>query len=103
MEIRNNLDALRTLLGVSAPAEQKTGVRNVESSPLELGGDQATLSAGAAAISQIDNGGDVRMDKVAAVQAALASGTYHVPASAVAGKMMDAMLGEGSAVGGKSN
>ena len=34
----------------------------------------------------------VRMDKVAAIQAALASGTYSVPASAVASKMVDAML-----------
>jgi anti-sigma28 factor (negative regulator of flagellin synthesis) len=33
------------------------------------------------------------MDKVASVHAALAAGTYNVPASAVAGKVVDAMLG----------
>jgi anti-sigma28 factor (negative regulator of flagellin synthesis) len=32
------------------------------------------------------------MDKVAEVQAALASGTYDVPAAAVAGKMIDQIL-----------
>ncbi|KAA6464730.1 flagellar biosynthesis anti-sigma factor FlgM [Acidobacteria bacterium AB60] len=32
------------------------------------------------------------MDKVAAIQAALASGAYNVPASAVASRMVDAML-----------
>jgi len=32
------------------------------------------------------------MDKVASVQAALAAGSYAVPASAVAQKMIDAML-----------
>jgi anti-sigma28 factor (negative regulator of flagellin synthesis) len=35
----------------------------------------------------------VRTDKVAAVQAALAAGTYDVPASAVASKVVDSMLG----------
>jgi anti-sigma28 factor (negative regulator of flagellin synthesis) len=35
----------------------------------------------------------VRADKVSSVQAALAAGTYNVPASAVASKIVDAMLG----------
>ena len=34
----------------------------------------------------------VRMDKVTAVQAALAAGSYSVPATALAGKLVDAML-----------
>ena len=43
-------------------------------------------------MSQAASGEDVRTEKVAAVQAALAAGTYNVPASAVASKMVDAML-----------
>jgi anti-sigma28 factor (negative regulator of flagellin synthesis) len=35
----------------------------------------------------------VRTEKVTAVQAALAAGNYNVPASAVASKVVDAMLG----------
>jgi anti-sigma28 factor (negative regulator of flagellin synthesis) len=35
----------------------------------------------------------VRADKVASVQAAIAAGTYNVPASAVASKVIDSMLG----------
>jgi anti-sigma28 factor (negative regulator of flagellin synthesis) len=40
--------------------------------------------------------GGVRMDKVAAIQAALASGTYSVPSSAVASSMVDSMLQRGN-------
>jgi anti-sigma28 factor (negative regulator of flagellin synthesis) len=35
----------------------------------------------------------VRMDKVASIQAALASGTYSVPVMAIASKLVDSMLG----------
>jgi hypothetical protein len=48
-----------------------------------------------AADSEIARGtadGSIRMEKVAPVQAALAAGTYSVPARAVAAKMVDAML-----------
>ena len=38
----------------------------------------------------------VRMDKVTEIQAALASGSYNVPASAVASKVVDSMLSEQS-------
>jgi hypothetical protein len=41
----------------------------------------------------------VRADKVAAVQAALAAGTYSVPASAVASRVIDSMLTAGLARG----
>jgi len=37
----------------------------------------------------------VRTGKVAAVQAALAAGTYSVPASAVSSKIVDSMLNGG--------
>lgn len=103
MEIRNNMDALRTLLGVSAPAEQRVGTRNTDAPVLQLEGDKATLSSGAAAVSQSAASSDVRMEKVSAVQSALAAGTYSVPASAVAGKMMEAMLNGGSGTGSKGN
>jgi negative regulator of flagellin synthesis FlgM len=58
--------------------------------------DQAHLSALANIVSQSLARPDVRTDKVAAVQAALASGSYHVDASAVAGKVITHLLGEGS-------
>ncbi len=36
---------------------------------------------------------EVRMDKVAGIQAALAAGTYKVPTGAVASRVVDSMLG----------
>jgi negative regulator of flagellin synthesis FlgM len=58
-----------------------------------MGSDSATLSNAGNEVSLTAADPSVRTDKVAAVQAALAAGTYEVPASAVASKVVDAMLG----------
>ena len=94
MEIRNNLEGLNSLLGVNAPdvaAERSKGQSTAASSA--LGADHATLSSAASEMAQAAGNEDVRMEKVAAIQAALANGTYSVPASAVASKVVDSMLG----------
>jgi negative regulator of flagellin synthesis FlgM len=95
MDVSNNLDGLRSLLGVQTPS---TGVASMRSGAKgeanELSGDCATLSSAGSEVSTGSDSDGVRMDKVAAVQAALASGTYSVPASAVASKMVDAMLAD---------
>jgi anti-sigma28 factor (negative regulator of flagellin synthesis) len=57
-------------------------------------GDQATFGA-ANKVSQAPSYEDVRPEKVAAIQSALAAGTYRVPAAAVASKLVDAMLSNG--------
>ncbi len=93
MDIRSSLDGLRTLLGVdpAAPA----AVQGKSAPPSSAGGltnDRATLSSAGSEISDAASGEGVRMDKVTAVQQALAAGTYDVPASAVATKLIDAML-----------
>jgi negative regulator of flagellin synthesis FlgM len=97
MDIRNSVEGLKTLLGVpSAGLEQaqpvKPGVAAAKaSSPLV--GDHATLSTAGTEVAQTANESGVRTDKVAAVEAALAAGSYSVPSAAVAGKVVDAMLG----------
>lgn len=68
----------RSSRGGSAPASVETG-------------DQAQLSSAASLASQAAALPDVRMDKVAAMQSAIASG-YHVSSSDVAGAMIDHML-----------
>jgi len=94
MEIRSNLEGLNSLLGVNAPDAAAERVKSQgTSSSSALGSDHATLSSAASEMAQAAGEDGVRMDKVTAVQAALADGTYSVPASAVAAKMIDAMLG----------
>ena len=94
MDIRTGFDGLRSLLGVSQPTATsaqpaKSGAAK-ENSPVP--GDVATLSSAGSEVAQSAGEGGVRMDKVTQIQAALAAGTYHVPASVVASTMVDAML-----------
>ncbi|MGP8251299.1 MAG: flagellar biosynthesis anti-sigma factor FlgM [Terracidiphilus sp.] len=93
MDVRNNLDGLRSLLGVQTPSTAPASTRSgAQAGASELTGDHATLSSAGSEVSQESAGDGVCMEKVAAVQAALAAGTYNVPALAVAAKMVDAML-----------
>jgi negative regulator of flagellin synthesis FlgM len=93
MDVRNNLDGLSSILGVQTPSTASASTRGgTQAASGGLTGDHATLSSAGSEVSLEGAGDGVRMDKVAAVQAALAAGTYRVPASAVATKMVDAML-----------
>lgn len=99
MEIRNNAETLKAFLGV-ASSESTKGVKGQgpETNDMRaaLSGDEATLSGIGAAMQSASGQDGVRLDKVAAVQQALAAGTYKVDASKVADKIMDAMLGTAS-------
>src|SRR5487761_2536497 len=94
MDIRGGLDGLKSLLGVSqtAPAPAQPARIGLAAEGNSLGSDRATLSSAASMVAQTASDGGVRMDKVSGIQAALAAGSYNVPASAVASKMVDAML-----------
>jgi len=93
MDIRNSLDGLKSLLGVSQPAQPNTGARsNASAASSALGSDRATLSSAGSEVLQSAGEDGIRMDKVSGIQAALAAGTYNVPPAAVASKMVDAML-----------
>jgi negative regulator of flagellin synthesis FlgM len=94
MNVSNNLQALQELFSSPEVTEAagKTSAQGAQRA--EAGTDQATLSTAASMAAAAAPDSDVRMDKVAAIQQALASGSYNVPASAVAGKMIDQMLGK---------
>jgi flagellar biosynthesis anti-sigma factor FlgM len=97
MDIRSSLDGLKTLLGVT-PAAPGSTARPQAGKPVESGSfssDRATLSSAGSEVALAATDGGVRTGKVAEIQAALQAGTYSVPASAVAAKVVDAMLGGG--------
>jgi negative regulator of flagellin synthesis FlgM len=94
MDIRTSLDGLKSLLGVTPPAPAAPQTRgNAPAGGSAFTSDQATFSSAGSEVSLMAAEPDVRADKVAGVQAAMAAGTYNVPASAVASKVVDFMLG----------
>jgi negative regulator of flagellin synthesis FlgM len=95
MDIRSSLDGLKSLLGVTPPVTSAphAGTGTSAAGTSGLGSDSATFSSAGSEVSMTAADSGIRTDKVAAVQAAMAAGTYNVPASAVASKMVDAMLG----------
>lgn len=95
MEIHNSLEGLKSLLGVNGTAPAAAESKRPTTSGNSLNTDRATLSNAASEVAQAALEDGVRTERVASVQAALAAGTYNVPASAVASKVVDAMLGGG--------
>jgi len=75
---------------VAGSSSSVTGVRKPESAPATAeAGDSATVSAGA---SQLAGTSDVRMEKVAGVQQALAAGSYHVSSGDLADSLIASMM-----------
>ena len=94
MNMNNNLQGLQQLFSSPELTQPATKAGASQATEGKTGADQATLSSAASAASAVGPDSDVRMEKVAAIQQALVSGTYNVPASEVAGKMMDHMMGK---------
>jgi negative regulator of flagellin synthesis FlgM len=93
MNVNNNLQGLQQLLSSQEVVKGESAQRGGTGAGQVQGGvDEATLSSAASVAAQTAPDADVRMEKVAAVQQALAGGTYSVPSTEVAGKMIDAML-----------
>jgi len=96
MDIRSSLEGLKALLGGTPAATAVSPPRNGANTPAAggaLSNDRATLSSAGSGVAQTAAEPDVRLDKVAGIQAALAAGTYNVSASAVASSVVTAMLG----------
>ena len=74
-----------------ALAPSRPGSASVSTSGM-LPFDHATLSSAGTEVAQAAADDGIRSAKVLAVQSAIAAGTYRVPSSAVAGKIIDSML-----------
>ena len=73
---------------VSAGQAAKAGASSLSAQTY----DQASVSVAGGLAAQGTNDGDVRMDKVTALQQQIAAGTYHVAASDVADKLITSLL-----------
>lgn len=95
MDIRSSLEGLKSLFGApgATPPTTELPKSSVTAAGSMMGSDKATLSSAGSEVSQTASDMGVRMDKVASIQAALASGSYDVSASAIASKVVDSMLG----------
>ena len=90
MNIQNDVQGLQQILApAEVSAERSIASPAAESDPVR--GDQVDVSTAAYLVSQTVALPDVRMGKVAEVQAALANGTYTVSSSDVAGRVLDYM------------
>lgn len=96
MSITNGIGNLQQAIGtvateaakpVSGEAKAKSAAQSVSEQA-----DHAELSAAGSLISKGLDGSDVRMEKVQALQQAIASGSYQVPSSEVANKLIDSMM-----------
>ena len=94
MDIRNSLEGLKSLLGTApaAPASTQQTRSGVAAGSNALGSDSATLSSAGSEVSLTAAESGVRMDKVASIQAALATGTYSINPAAIASRLVDSML-----------
>lgn len=92
MEIHNNYDSgMKSVSGLTPATSTTPQARSASyASGNSWGSDSATLSNAGVSMSSGDS--DVRMDKVTAVQSALASGSYSAPTSVVASRLVDSML-----------
>ena len=108
MAILNNLDGLMSILGAAQTArvlapnittldQNQNGIASNENgsgySESGIGNDETTLSSVGSAISMSASTTDVRTNKVAEIQAAIASGMYSVSAQDMASRVVDSMLG----------
>ena len=93
MVIRNSLEGLSSLFGANTTASVGATISSgAVSDTSVLNSDSATLSSAASQMSQSATEDGVRMEKVNAIQSALAAGTYKVSSAEVASKVVDAML-----------
>jgi negative regulator of flagellin synthesis FlgM len=80
-------------LGRTVSSSNKSAISNTDQSLLNS--DKSVVSSAGDAMLQAMGQPDVRTDKVASLQTAIANGTYNVSSSDVAQKLISSMLDKG--------
>lgn len=98
MTSTNSINSLQHLIGTvatggSTEAKRPDSATSGSSATSNVGKlDQASLSSASTLVGQALSGSDVRTAKVSALQQAIASGSYRVPSSAIADKIVSSLL-----------
>jgi negative regulator of flagellin synthesis FlgM len=87
-----SLNGVSGINGTSAAAAASGAEKKPESVASAAVSDQATVSSTGGLVAAALSTSDVRQDKVASLQAAIASGSYNVSSSDVASKIVDSLL-----------
>ncbi|HTW46813.1 MAG TPA: flagellar biosynthesis anti-sigma factor FlgM [Acidobacteriaceae bacterium] len=95
MNVNNDVQGMQQLFPSQEIANTETAApQHPGAAAVSVTADEATLSPAASMAAEAAQDSGVRMDQVTAVQQAIAAGTYSVPSSAVAGRIIDQMLGQ---------
>lgn len=99
MSFGDGISDLKQALSAIIPATKPQAAARTEATanggPLKLQEpqvDAANLSKAGGLAAQVFGSSDVRTEKIAALQQAIANGSYKVPSSEVAGKMIQSLL-----------
>ncbi len=92
MNVRNGIDSLTQTQQPQSPSTASAPKSAPAATGQTLSEDKAQVSLTASQIAQSSPVSDVRLDKVASIQAAIQTGTYHVSATDVAQKVITSML-----------
>jgi negative regulator of flagellin synthesis FlgM len=101
MSFASGIDSLQQAINSSAPSNAKpvvpanrpesVAVANAASIEHADNLDQADLSSAGGVVTQALEGSDIRSEKVASLQQAIAAGTYNVSSSDVADKIIEGL------------
>lgn len=97
----DGINSLKTALGgvndapavAATQARERTAGADKRATQITSSADRASFSVAGGLAAQATDTSDVRLTKVAELRQAIASGTYNVPAAAVADKMVEGLLG----------
>ncbi len=97
MSTTNGIGSSQVLQGLLGQSDRVAAAKKdvaTDSTAATSRTDSAQFSTAASSLAQVSSStSDVRMEKVASIQSAIAAGTYSVPASAVADKLIQHLLG----------